>query len=43
MPNHAHGLPLGFIPSPSVSGFHLGTAFIHFYGLMYVVGITLAI
>jgi prolipoprotein diacylglyceryl transferase len=31
------------IPSPSVNGFHLGSAFIHFYGLMYVVGITLAI
>ena len=31
------------IPSPSVSGFHLGPAFIHFYGLMYVIGITLAI
>jgi len=31
------------IPSPSVSGFHLGSLFIHFYGLMYVVGIALAI
>jgi prolipoprotein diacylglyceryl transferase len=31
------------IPSPSVNGFHLGSLFIHFYGLMYVVGITLAI
>jgi phosphatidylglycerol---prolipoprotein diacylglyceryl transferase len=31
------------IPSPPVSGFHLGPLFIHFYGLMYVVGITLAI
>ena len=31
------------IPSPAVNGFHLGPAFIHFYGLMYVVGITLAI
>jgi len=31
------------IPSPSVSGFHLGSLFVHFYGLMYVVGITLAI
>jgi len=31
------------IPSPSVSGFHVGSLFIHFYGLMYVVGITLAI
>jgi prolipoprotein diacylglyceryl transferase len=43
MPNHAHGLPLGFIPSPSVSGFHIGPAFIHVYGLMYVVAIALAI
>jgi len=32
-----------FIPSPPVNGFHLGPAFIHFYGLMYVVGIALAI
>ena len=31
------------IPSPPVNGFHLGSLFVHFYGLMYVVGITLAI
>ncbi|HEY7144439.1 MAG TPA: prolipoprotein diacylglyceryl transferase [Streptosporangiaceae bacterium] len=31
------------IPSPPVNGFHIGPAFIHFYGLMYVVGIALAI
>jgi len=31
------------IPSPSVSGFHLGPLYIHYYGLMYVIGITLAI
>jgi len=31
------------IPSPPDSGFHIGPAFIHVYGLMYVVGITLAI
>ena len=31
------------IPSPSVNGFHIGPAFIHYYGLMYVIGITLAI
>jgi prolipoprotein diacylglyceryl transferase len=43
MPTHAHGLPLSFIPSPSISGFHLGPLFIHFYGLMYIVGIALAI
>jgi len=34
---------LAFIPSPPTSGFHLGPAFIHFYGLMYVVAIALAI
>jgi len=43
MPNQSHGQPLGFIPSPSVSGFHLGPLFIHVYGLMYVVAIALAI
>src|SRR5262249_56161469 len=32
-----------FIPSPPANGFHVGPAFIHVYGLMYVVGITLAI
>ncbi len=31
------------IPSPSVNGFHIGPAYIHYYGLMYVIGITLAI
>src|SRR5260370_42579877 len=31
------------IPSPAVNGFHVGSLFIHFYGLMYVVGIALAI
>jgi prolipoprotein diacylglyceryl transferase len=35
--------PLASIPSPSVSGFHLGPLFIHVYGLMYVVAIALAI
>jgi prolipoprotein diacylglyceryl transferase len=34
---------LSFIPSPSVNGFHIGPLFLHVYGLMYVVGITLAI
>jgi prolipoprotein diacylglyceryl transferase len=43
MPIHSHGLPLAFIPSPSVNGFHLGPLFIHVYGLMYVVGIAAAI
>jgi prolipoprotein diacylglyceryl transferase len=32
-----------YIPSPPESGFHVGPAFIHVYGLMYVVGITLAV
>jgi prolipoprotein diacylglyceryl transferase len=41
MAKHAH--LLSFIPSPSVNGFHLGPLYIHFYGLMYVIGITLAI
>ncbi len=31
------------IPSPPDSGFHVGPAFIHFYGLMYVVAIALAV
>jgi len=35
-------LPL-YIPSPPVSGVHIGPLFIHVYGLMYVIGITLAI
>jgi prolipoprotein diacylglyceryl transferase len=39
----ARGHLLSFIPSPSVNGFHIGPLFVHFYGLMYVVGITLAI
>ena len=34
---------LAFIPSPPVSGFHVGPLFVHFYGLMYVIGIALAI
>jgi prolipoprotein diacylglyceryl transferase len=35
--------PLSFIPSPSTNGFHIGPLFIHIYGLMYVIGITLAV
>jgi prolipoprotein diacylglyceryl transferase len=31
------------IPSPPANGFHVGAAFIHFYGLMYVIGIALAV
>jgi prolipoprotein diacylglyceryl transferase len=36
-------VPLASIPSPPASGFHLGSLDIHVYGLMYVVGIALAI
>jgi prolipoprotein diacylglyceryl transferase len=34
---------LAFIPSPPSSGVHLGPLFVQIYGLMYVIGITLAI
>ncbi len=30
------------IPSPPASGLSIGPAFVHYYGLMYVVGITVA-
>jgi len=36
-------MPLSYIPSPPVNGFHLGPLFVHFYGLMYVIAITLAV
>jgi len=36
-------MPLSFIPRPPMNGFHIGPLFIHFYGLMYVIGITLAV
>src|SRR6202795_5259330 len=32
-----------FIPSPSINSFHIGPLDIHFYALMYLVGIALAI
>jgi prolipoprotein diacylglyceryl transferase len=38
-----HHMPLSWIPSPPVNGFHIGPLFVHFYGLMYVIGITLAV
>src|SRR5258708_10658136 len=38
-----HRMPLSYIPSPPVNGFHIGPLFVHFYGLMYVIGITLAV
>jgi prolipoprotein diacylglyceryl transferase len=34
---------LAMIPSPPSNGFHIGPLFVHFYGLMYVVGIVVAI
>jgi prolipoprotein diacylglyceryl transferase len=43
MVSHASGMPLSFLPSPSSNGFHLGPLFVHVYGLMYVVGIALAV
>src|SRR5260370_25200882 len=36
-------IPLSFIPSRPSNGFHIGRLFIHYYGLMYVIGIALAI
>jgi prolipoprotein diacylglyceryl transferase len=45
MASHPPGtaaLPL-YLPSPPSNGFHLGPLFIHYYGLMYVIGITCAI
>jgi prolipoprotein diacylglyceryl transferase len=42
MVTHARA-PLSYIPSPPLNGFHIGPLFIHFYGLMYVIGITLAV
>jgi prolipoprotein diacylglyceryl transferase len=41
----AHSLLLSHasIPSPPINGFYLGPLYIRFYGLMYVVGIALAI
>jgi len=38
----ALSVPL-YIPSPPINGFHLGALYIHFYGLMYVIAITLAV
>jgi prolipoprotein diacylglyceryl transferase len=40
---HATGALPQFIPSPSISGFHLGPLLIHFYALGYIIGITLAV
>jgi prolipoprotein diacylglyceryl transferase len=43
MASHLPYPPASFLPSPSTNGFHLGPLFVHFYGLMYVVGIVLAV
>jgi prolipoprotein diacylglyceryl transferase len=43
MVSHTPGIPLSFLPSPSINGFHVGPLFVHFYGLMYVIGIALAV
>ena len=44
-PLAAASLPsrMAFIPSPPVSGVNLGPLHVHFYGLMYVVAITIAV
>ncbi|OJV23599.1 MAG: prolipoprotein diacylglyceryl transferase [Actinobacteria bacterium 69-20] len=34
---------LTYIPSPPIDGFPIGPLYVHFYGLMYVIGIALAI
>ena len=39
----SHVPVLSFLPSPSINGFHVGPLFVHFYGLMYVIGIALAV
>jgi len=39
----SHVPALSFLPSPAINGFHLGPLFIHFYGLMYVIGIAFAV
>jgi len=36
-------MPFAYIPPPPTNGVHLGPLFVHFYGLMYVVGIALAV
>src|SRR5258707_13096488 len=38
-----HRMPCSHTPTPPVNGFHIGPLFVHFYGLMYVIGITLAV
>jgi prolipoprotein diacylglyceryl transferase len=40
---HGPGALPQFIPSPPISGFHVGPLDVHFYALGYIIGITLAI
>jgi prolipoprotein diacylglyceryltransferase len=35
--------PVSMIPSPPINGFHVGPLSVHFYALMYLVGIAAAI
>jgi prolipoprotein diacylglyceryl transferase len=35
--------PLAYLPSPSINSFHIGPLEVHFYALMYLVGIAVAI
>ena len=45
-PTHALAPPVSealHIPSPSITGFHIGPLFIHFYAVMYLIGIAVAI
>jgi len=46
MATHALAPPVSealHIPSPSINGFHIGPLFIHFYAVMYLIGIAVAI
>jgi prolipoprotein diacylglyceryl transferase len=43
MATHSHEPSVSMIPSPAIQGIHLGPLFIHFYALMYLVGIAAAI
>ncbi len=36
-------LPIAFLPSPSINGFHLGPLFVHAYGLAYVLAVIAAV
>jgi prolipoprotein diacylglyceryl transferase len=40
---HATAALPQYIPSPPISGFHLGPLLVHFYALGYIIGITLAV